>query len=109
VVEADAQLEGVVSVKTDALFMIGSSLNGRVLTQTAACISLNPNSAFPDRPATSSESLFGGITDIAPVLVVELVLAPANEIGKFVDRAYPPSTMYETTPTVRALIVARRM
>jgi hypothetical protein len=34
-VGAGAHIEGVVLVKTDALFMTGSSLNGRVLAQTA--------------------------------------------------------------------------
>jgi hypothetical protein len=34
-VGAGAQLQGVLLVKTDALFVTGSYLNGRVLAQTA--------------------------------------------------------------------------
>jgi hypothetical protein len=49
VVEAGAHLEGVVLVKTDALFKTGSSLDGRVLAQTAC----NLQSATITQPASA--------------------------------------------------------
>ena len=75
-VSARAHLEGILLAKTDVLFITGSSLNGRIFTQTAC----NLQMAHITEPPSMAPSIAPSMASFYGLLLWPPSMAPTTDI-----------------------------